>query len=140
MGTFEGIDSEFFFIPCILFLILMCLLIFLHYYSENPLYKKTFEIIMILISNLFSIYIGYMSPILNIGTLSLYYIICIIIPFSILYSILEKNWHHKIQSESTATTAWLNRVENESDESRRDILNRQRESEINRRRELDEQI
>lgn len=140
MSVFEGINSEFYFIPCIIFLLLMFSLIFLHYYSEKPLYKKILEIVMILISNIFSIYIGYMSPILNIGTLSLYFLICIIIPFSILYSILEKTWYHTIQSESTATTAWLNRVENESDESRRDILNRQRESEINRRRELDEEI
>ena len=78
MGFFKGIDNEMFFIPCIILVILMSFMIFLHYYSEKPIYKKSIEIMMILFSNIFSIYIGYLMPNLSIGTLAAYYVICII--------------------------------------------------------------
>lgn len=114
--------------------------IFLHYYAAQSFYKKMTEFIMVLVSNLVCLYIGYLSPELSISTLSLYYILCIIIPFSILYYFLDQTWYHQIYSRTTASTAWLDRVKDADDGEDRQIMERQRQSEINRRAELDQEI
>jgi len=140
MGVSEDLSKPEFLIGagCLLLFLIFC--IGLHYYASQPFYKKMTEIVMIFVSNLVCLYIGYLSPELSMSTLSLYYLICIMIPFIILYYILDKTWSYQMYSKTTASTAWLDRVKNVDNNEDRKIMERQSQSEKNRRAELDQEI
>ena len=139
MTLYDDISNPLFLISAGSLFILSLIMIFLHYYAERSFYKKMIEYLMIMITNMISIYIGYLSSTMSIYTIILYFIFCVIIPFSILYYILDQTWYHQIYSKTTATSNWTNRI-NEASGRNREIMERQRSSEENRRRELDEEI
>ena len=139
MTVYDDISNPLFLISAGSLFLFSIIMIFLHYYAGRSFYKKLIEYLLILITNMVSIYIGYLSPTMSIYTIALYVIFCVIIPFSILYYILDQTWYHQIYSRTTATSNWLDKV-NKSSGRDSEIMNRQKLAEENRRRELDEEI
>ena len=74
MTVYDDISNPLFLISAGSLFLFSLIMIFLHYYAERSFYKKLIEYLLILITNMVSIYIGYLSPAMNIYKIVLYVI------------------------------------------------------------------